>query len=77
MKLILLVVLVGVIAVSGCTATGNVTSFELLVSDQPIAIGEFDELLVQITEATLFSNTGAPVTLTFSETVDLTQVVGD
>ena len=77
MKLVLLVVLVGVIAVSGCTSTGNVASFELLISDQPIAIGEFDELLVQITEATLFSNTGAPVTLTFSETVDLTQVVGD
>lgn len=66
------------VLLAGCTSqTGG--SFELLVSDQPSAIGEFDRLDVTFAEARIFGgNNSAPETLQLnSPTADLTQLTGD
>jgi len=58
---------------SGCVSSTR--QFELLVSDQAAAIGDFDALIVHISEATLFSH--GPTTIAMDSDVDLTQVVGE
>lgn len=88
-RVMLAVVLVSVLALAGCTAgttetTGPQGEFELLVSDAPAAIGDFDSLDVTFSEARVFRDAAGNKTdnetevqqLPLDRTVDLTRVVG-
>lgn len=80
MKRTALLGLLAAVALAGCTGGGSTAqgSFELLVSDQRAAIGDFDSLTVTFSEARVF--TGANDSMeTFDisgEQVDLTRVQG-
>jgi hypothetical protein len=72
-----------VIAVSGCTSTstGDTGQFELLISDQPAAIDDFDYLNVEFSHANIFMDNESNesedvqrVSLENTSAVDLTQV---
>jgi hypothetical protein len=70
-----------VIAVSGCTSTstGDSGQFELLISDQPAAIEDFDYLNVEFSHANVFASSNGSeevqrVSLNGTSAVDLTQV---
>lgn len=70
-----------VIAVSGCTSTttGNSGQFELLISDRPAAIEDFDYLNVEFSHANVFASSNGSeevqrISLNETSAVDLTQV---
>jgi hypothetical protein len=70
-----------VIAVSGCTSTstGDSGQFELLISDQPAAIEDFDYLNVEFSHANVFASINGSeevqrISLENTSAVDLTQV---
>ncbi len=72
--------LVGLVALTGCTGSGTTEtgSFELLVSDQRAAIGDFDSLTVTFSEARVFQGENETVeTFDISgQQADLTQLQG-
>lgn len=79
MKRVGMLALLAAVAVSGCTAFGTAQgSFELLVSDRPAVIDDFDSLTVTFSEARVFTGENESVE-TFDvqgQQVDLTQVQG-
>lgn len=73
--------LAAVIAVSGCTSTStsDTGQFELLISDQPAAIDDFDYLNVEFSHANIFATSNSSeevqnISLENTSAVDLTQV---
>lgn len=76
-----LTALAAVIVASGCVHTGPAGSssgnFELLVSDAPAAIDDFESLEVTFSEARMFDSNDSSETFDVSgRTVDLTEVKG-
>lgn len=69
---------VALVALAGCTGSTAQGSFELLVSDQRAAIGDFDALTVTFSEARVFQGENETVeTFDISgEQADLTQLQG-
>ena len=76
----ILALFAAVVAVSGCTSinTGDSGQFELLISDQPAAIDDFDYLNVEFSHANIFTDNESEdvqrVSLENTSAVDLTQV---
>lgn len=79
-RIFILTLFAVVVAVSGCTSTntGDSGQFELLISDQPAAIDDFDYLNVEFSHANIFNDNESEeiqrVSLQNTSAVDLTQV---
>lgn len=82
-RIFILALFAAVVAVSGCTSTntGDSGQFELLISDQPAAIDDFDYLNVEFSHANIFTDNESNesedvqrVSLENTSAVDLTQV---
>lgn len=79
-RIFILALFAAAVAVSGCTSTstGDSGQFELLISDRPAAIDDFDYLNVEFSHANIFTDNESEdvqrVSLENTSAVDLTQV---